>query len=73
MVLASNNNQETLITQVILHICHATCQYLLEHKTCDILAAERLRLMSFDSRLIIDSFQKPVCILKWLYCEKKKN
>ena len=28
----------------------------LEHKTCDILAAERLRLMRFDNRLIIDSF-----------------
>ena len=30
---------------------------LLEHKTCDIFAAERLRLMRFDNRLIIDSFQ----------------
>ena len=38
--------------------------YLLEHKTCDILAAERLRLMRFDNRLIIDSFQKAICILK---------
>ena len=37
----------------------------LEHKTCDILAAERLRLMRFDNRLIIDSFQKAICILKW--------
>ena len=37
----------------------------LEHKTCDILAAERLRLMRFDHRLIIDSFQKAICILKW--------
>ena len=33
---------------------------ILEHKTCDILAAERLRLMSFDNRLIIDSFQKAI-------------
>ena len=32
--------------------------FALEHKTCDILAAERLRLMRFDNRLIIDSFQK---------------
>ena len=39
--------------------------YLLEHKTCDILAAERLRLMRFDNRLIIDSFQEAVCLLKW--------
>ena len=30
---------------------------VVEHKTCDILAAERLRLMRFDNRLIIDSFQ----------------
>ena len=30
--------------------------WLLEHKTCDILAAERLRLIRFDNRLIIDSF-----------------
>ena len=36
---------------------------LLEHKTCDILAAERLRLMRFDNRLIIDSFQEAICIL----------
>ena len=27
--------------------------YKLEHKTCDILAAERLRLMRFENRLII--------------------
>ena len=39
--------------------------YILEHKTCDILAAERLRLMRFDNRLIIDSFQEAVCLLKW--------
>jgi peroxiredoxin len=39
------------------------CQ--LHHKTCDILAAERLRLMRFDNRLIIDSFQKAIFILKW--------
>ena len=39
--------------------------YVVEHKTCDILAAERLRLMRFDNRLIIDSFQEAVCLLKW--------
>ena len=39
--------------------------YLIEHKTCDILGAERLRLMRFDNRLIIDSFQEAVCLLKW--------
>ena len=32
----------------------------LEHKTCDIMAAERLRLMRFDNRLIIDSFQEDI-------------
>ena len=37
----------------------------LEHKTYDILAAERLRLMRFDYQLIIDSFQEAICILKW--------
>ena len=40
-------------------------EFTLEHKTCDILAAERLRLMRFDNRLIIDSFQEAMCILKW--------
>ena len=35
-----------------------TCS--VEHKTCDILAAERLRLKRFDNRLIIDS-SKVVC------------
>ena len=29
----------------------------IEHKTCDILAAERLRLMRFDNQLIIDSLK----------------
>ena len=43
----------------------------LEHKTCDILAAELLRLMRFDNRLIIDSFQKGVCILE--RSEKEQN
>jgi len=37
----------------------------IEHKTCDILAAERLRLMVLDNRLIIESFQIFICILKW--------
>ena len=36
--------------------------FALEHR---ILAAERLRLMRFDNRLIIESFQKAICILKW--------
>ena len=34
----------------------------LEHKTCDILAAERLRLLRFDNRLIIDFFQKAIYV-----------
>ena len=38
---------------------------LIEHKTCDILAAEQLRLKRFENRLIIDSFQEAVCLLKW--------
>ena len=36
----------------------------LGHKTCDFLAAERLRLVRFVNRLIIDSFQNAVNILK---------
>ena len=32
-----------------------------------------LRLMRFDNRLIIDSFQKAVCILKWLLFDKETN
>ena len=54
--------------------------YQIEHKTCDILAAERLRFMRFDNRLIIDSFQNAVNILQlWFsvnfaswYWQKKK-
>ena len=34
----------------------------LEHKTCDIMAAERLRLMRFDNRLIIESFEKAIYV-----------
>ena len=37
----------------------------LEHKTCDILAAERLRLIKLGTRLIADYFQHTVNILKW--------
>ena len=33
----------------------------LEHKTCIILAVERLRLMRFDNRLIIDSLRVVFC------------
>ena len=35
----------------------------LEHKTCNILAAERLQLMIFDNRLIIDSLKAAHCSL----------
>ena len=46
--------------------------FVVEHKTCDILAAERLRLMRFDNRLIIDYFQKAICILKWQFSLNNK-
>ena len=46
--------------------------WLLEHKTCDIMAAERLRLMRFDNRLIIDSFREAICILKWWFSINNK-
>ena len=49
-----------LAASELLHRGSGDSLYLLEHKTCDILAAERLRLMSFDNRLIIDSFQKAI-------------
>ena len=38
---------------------------LLELTTFEILAAERLRLMEFDNRLIIDCFSNVVNILIW--------
>ena len=41
--------------------------YLLELITFEILAAERLRLMGFDNRLIIDCFANVVNILIWLF------
>ena len=40
---------------------------LLELITFEILAAERLRLMGFDNRLIIDCFANVVNILIWLF------
>ena len=52
LILYVNNTSQSSVRQ-------------LEHKTCAILAAERLRLMRFDNRLIIESFQKAICILKW--------
>ena len=42
-------------------------RYLLELITFEILAAERLRLMGFDNRLIIDCFANVVNILIWLF------
>ena len=41
--------------------------YQLELITFEILAAERLRLMGFDNRLIIDCFANVVNILIWLF------
>ena len=38
---------EVFLMYICIHID------ILEHKTCDILAAEQLRLMRFDNRLII--------------------
>ena len=38
--------------------------FVLEHKTCDIFAAELLRLMRFDDRLFIDLLRNAVNILK---------
>ena len=41
----------------------AAFAFVLEHKTCDILAPELLRLMRFENQLIIDSL-KVVCYSK---------
>ena len=45
-------------------LCLCREDWRLGHKTCDILAAERLRLMRFDNRLIIDFLQN-ANIIKW--------
>ena len=45
--------------------CDNVCP--LELITFEILAAERLRLMGFDNRLIIDCFANVVNILIWLF------
>ena len=42
-------------------------EWILELITFEILAAERLRLMGFDNRLIIDCFANVVNILIWLF------
>ena len=42
-------------------------QLALELITFEILAAERLRLMAFDNRLIIDCFANVVNILIWQF------
>ena len=63
-----NKWDPALFSTVHFQMClQSTCirGCIIEHKTCDILAAERLRLMRFDNRLIIDSFQEAVCLLKW--------
>ena len=41
--------------------------WVLELITFEILAAERLRLMGFDNRLVIDCFANIVNILIWLF------
>jgi len=43
------------------------CGFKLELITFEILAAERLRLMAFDNRLIIDCFANVVNILIWQF------
>ena len=47
--------------------------FLVEHKTCDILAAERLRLMRFDNRLIIDFFPKSCMYTQMVIFDKETN
>ena len=50
-----------------LFIKDTMCACVLELITFEILAAERLRLMEFDNRLIIDCFANVVNILIWQF------
>ena len=56
---------QSLLVHKFTKIFFLRDECLVEHKTCDFLAAEQLRLMRFDNRLIIDSFQEAICIIKW--------
>merc|ERR1712223_1168959 len=57
----------TIIISIIISIIIISEGNSLELITFEILAAERLRLMGFDNRLIIDCFAKVVNILIWLF------
>ena len=52
----------------------AKCGYLspLELITSEILAAQRLQLMAFDNRLIIDCFANVINILIWLFSKNDR-
>ena len=53
-------------------MCNMMCVSRLELITFEILAAEQLRLMGFDNRLIIDCFANVVNILIWLFSTKDR-
>ena len=74
--LALRHGETSLaISRKSLAFIPTICQYFWKHgvlcganryrKNCDILAAERVRLMRFDNWLIIDSFQNDSNILQW--------
>ena len=65
MVSNSNIRHRPKTSGQLVHskIRHQTVELI----TFEILAAERLRLMGFDNRLIIDCFANVVNILIWLF------
>ena len=62
--LLQNLGKSFVIYVEILYVIHV---YRVELITFEILTAERLRLMGFDNRLIIDCFANVVNILIWLF------
>ena len=50
-----------------MHLVHNCTGLTLEFITFEILAAERLRLLGFDNRLIIDCFASVVNVLMWQF------
>ena len=60
-------HKKTRTSQMAKNTLHQMVAYKLELITFENLAAERLRLMGFDNRLIIDSFANVLNIHIWLF------
>ena len=68
IAFACNQTSMDLMTEELIALCYNTLHnimFVVELITFEILAAERLRLMGFDNRLIIDCFTNVVNILFW--------